>query len=391
MSLIQLEFLTSDDNLIQICTLYWAQDDQGNFAYKLTDLAKMQNLSSREFSKFVGQYCRALSTNNVCSGCGAPYVYKNRSDFQQWIRYHQDDWLCATCIEQERTRQKALQIEEEERQRAFIDTTFSSVERTPIDLSQLTFEHAIYLLSLVRIAASEDFTHIMPLHLTVARLAPTENFTYDVIRQLFQHKLIYISSKSSIDAFVFENGDIERFYLDRVSWDLPISSKSQNSQGLIEELEAVFRNGNWPESWRNEWRALWKKIALQECLQYLEVGLNEHDLSLNPGEKTYLVLNGALEQYSVAQIYNMIWRAVRDAAAFYVRERVSKQHAANTVIGSIQRQADRAKAEGWDLKPYRRDFRCPQSMISQVLFDTALQIGERGFNSPPGALSEDAA
>jgi hypothetical protein len=391
MSLIQLEFLTSSENIIQICTLYWEHDEQGSFIYKLTDLAKMQNLSSKELSKFVGQHCRALATNDVCSGCGVFYVYKNRSDFQQRIRYRYDNWLCAACIEQERARQKALQIAEEERQCALIDITFSSVEKPPIDLNQLTFEHAVYLLSLVRLAASEDFSYIMPLRLTTEPLAPTENFTYEVIRQLFQHKLIYISPKSSIDAFVFQNEGIERFYLDRVSWDLPISSGSKNSQGLIEELEAIFRNGNWPESWRNEWRALWKKIALQECLQYLEVGLNEHGLSLNPGEKTYLVLNGALEQYSVAQIYNMIWRAVRDAAAFYVRERVPKQHAANTVIGSIQRQADRAKAEGWDLKPYRRDFRCPQSMISQVLFDTALQIGEKGFNSPPGALSEDAA
>ena len=391
MSLIQLEFLTSDDNTIQTCMRYWALDEQGNFTYKLTDLANSQNLSSRELSKFVGQNCRALSTTYVCSGCGTPYVYKNRSDFQQWTRYHRDTWLCDTCIEQERARQKALQIAEEERQRAFINTTFSSVEKTPVDLSQLTFAHAIYLLSLVRLAASEDFSHIIPLRLTTESLAPTENFTYEVIRQLFQHKLIYISPQSPIGAFVFENSDIERFYLDKVSWELPISSKSQTSHGLIEELETVFRDEDWPESWRNEWRALWKKIALQECLQYLEVGLNEHGLSLNPGEKTYLVLNGALEQYSVAQVYNMIWRAVRDAAAFYLRERVPKQHAANTVIGSIQRQADRAKAEGWDLKPYRRDFRCPQSMISRVLFDTALQIGERGFNSPPGALNEDAA
>lgn len=391
MSLIRLELLTSDDDSIQICTRYWEVDEQGNFTYKLSDLAKMQNLSSRELSKFVSQSCQALSIKDVCSGCGTPYVYKSRSDFQERIRYHRDDWLCANCMEQERVRQRALQIAEEERQRTLINTNFSSVEKIPIDLSQLTFEHAVYLLSLIRLAASEDFSHIVPLRLTTEPLTLTENFSYEVIRQLFHHKIIYICPQSPIDAFVFENGNIERFYLDRVSWDLPISSKSQNSQGLIEELEAVFRNENWPETWRNEWRALWKKIALQECLQYLEVGLNEHGLSLKPGEKTYLVLNGALEQYSVAQVYNMIWRAVRDAAAFYLRERVPKQHAANTVIGSIQRQADRAKAEGWDVKSYRRDFRCPQSMISQVLFDTALQIGEKGFNSPPGALNEDAA
>ena len=384
MSLIQLEFFTGDSNVIQICTYYWELDEQMNFPNKLTDLANMQNLSTRELSKFVSQNCRALSTKDVCSGCRDPYVYKTRSDFQQRIRYPHTNWLCPTCIEQERARQKALQIAEEEQQREMVNSTFSSVEKTPIDLGEITFEDAVYLLSFIRLAASEDFTHLIPLRLITEPLAPTENFSREVILQLFHHKLIYISPKSTIDAFVFEGGYPERFYSDKVSWELPISSKSENSQGLIEELEAVFRNGTWPESWRGEWQALWKKIALQECLQYLEVGLNEHGLSLNPGEKTYLVFNGALEQYSVAQVYNMIWRAVRDAAAFYVRERVPKQHAANTVIGSIQRQADRAKAEGWDLKPYRRDRRCQESMISQVLFNTALQIGEKGFNTPPG-------
>src|SRR5438067_1456175 len=156
MSMIHLEFLTNDDNIIQLCTLFWEHDEQGNFTYKLTDLARTQNLSSRELSKFVGQHCQALSTNDVCSSCDAPYLYKNRSDFQQRIRYRRNNWLCATCVEQEKARQKALQIAEEERQQAFIATTFSSIERIPIDLSQLTFEQAIYLLSLVRLAASED-------------------------------------------------------------------------------------------------------------------------------------------------------------------------------------------------------------------------------------------
>jgi hypothetical protein len=67
-----------------------------------------------------------------------------------------------------------------------------------------------------------------------------------------------------------------------------------------------------------------------------------------------------------------------------MRERIPKQQAANSVVGNIQRAADRAQAEGWNVKPYGRDRRCPQSMVSIVLFDAVLKIGERGFNEPPG-------
>jgi hypothetical protein len=97
-----------------------------------------------------------------------------------------------------------------------------------------------------------------------------------------------------------------------------------------------------------------------------------------------------LEEYSVAQAYNFIWRAAKDAAAFYQRGGVNKQYAANTVVRAIQRQAERALSEGWEVKAYRRDFRCPQSMIGQILFDTCLQIGDVGFTQTPriGAISK---
>lgn len=95
-----------------------------------------------------------------------------------------------------------------------------------------------------------------------------------------------------------------------------------------------------------------------------------------------MTLASVLQNFSVAQVYNFIWRAGRDAAAFYQRGGVTRSHAANTVIGTIQRNADRARAEEWDVKPYRRDRRAPRSMVSEVLFDTALQVGELAFNAP---------
>jgi hypothetical protein len=51
-------------------------------------------------------------------------------------------------------------------------------------------------------------------------------------------------------------------------------------------------------------------------------------------------------------VYSFIWRAAKDAAAFYVRERVTKRHAANTVVGAIERSAERAVANGWDVKDF---------------------------------------
>ena len=61
-----------------------------------------------------------------------------------------------------------------------------------------------------------------------------------------------------------------------------------------------------------------------------------------------MILKSVLNDFSIGQAYNFIWRAARDAAAFYVREGTSKTHAANIVPGAIQRMGERALSEGWD-------------------------------------------
>jgi hypothetical protein len=99
----------------------------------------------------------------------------------------------------------------------------------------------------------------------------------------------------------------------------------------------------------------------------------------------------SISRFTIGQAYNFIWRAARDAAAFYVRENTSKAHAVNIVPGSIQRAAERAVAEGWTVKAFRRDRRVPESHVSHVLFTMALKLPDGGFGSvPPTPPDADA-
>jgi len=102
------------------------------------------------------------------------------------------------------------------------------------------------------------------------------------------------------------------------------------------------------------------------------------------GEKTRHVVANAINDFSIGQVYSFIWRASKDAAAFYVRERVTKTHAANTVVGAIERSAERAVANGWDVKDYRRDRRVPETPLVQV-FAASTGLGERYWSEVPGA------
>jgi ribosome-binding ATPase YchF (GTP1/OBG family) len=133
---------------------------------------------------------------------------------------------------------------------------------------------------------------------------------------------------------------------------------------------------------------LHRAVALQERLQYLKAKLEEHDFELRAGEKILLVLKSVHERFSVGQVMNFIWRAVRDATAFYVRENTSKTHATNIVPG-VQRLAERAVADNWDVKSYGRDRSAPESALSQLLFTAILKLPKGVAAVPPTSRIED--
>ncbi|WP_420627840.1 hypothetical protein [Candidatus Leptofilum sp.] len=387
MPLIQLEFLTDDDEIINICKDYWEMDENLKFKQSVASIAKTFGLKSNQTSKFVAQHCNAKSAKIVCANCNEPHIFSNRSEFQYQQRYSNSaTWICSNCERAERQRKIEDQKALEEQKRFLIREKFSiEKQNRTLDIHSMSLENAVYLLSLVRLGASEDLDSVRPFSSISQQLSPTQEYNNEIIKQLFRENLIFVHPHSHPDAFIFDGISIPQFYIGHVMWALPTDPTSESPKELIINLESIFSTMDWPEHWHEEWNPLWKKIALEECLEYLNVCLDDHGFSFSPGEKTILVFKNVLVNFSVSQTYSMIWRAAKDAAAFYVRKNVTKNHAANTVVGSIQRYSERAKAEGWEVTKYGRDRRCPQSLISQVFFNTVLQIGDSGFNEPPAS------
>jgi len=116
----------------------------------------------------------------------------------------------------------------------------------------------------------------------------------------------------------------------------------------------------------------------------------EYGFNFSPGDKTHHVILGLLESFSPAQIYMFIWRAVKDAAAYFVRAPTNRNRAANSAIGRIQRQAERAIAENWQIKSFRRDRRAPISMVGHVLYRAALRLEDDGIYYIPRPIAGDS-
>lgn len=100
----------------------------------------------------------------------------------------------------------------------------------------------------------------------------------------------------------------------------------------------------------------------------------EHDLPFAAGPKTVTTLQDLLETFSIGQVYSFIWRAARDSIAYFVREGVPRQQAANSAIGRIQRSADNARANRWDVKGFRRTPKLPISMLSHLFFTVTMKV-----------------
>lgn len=285
----------------------------------------------------------------------------------------------------------------EEKIRAFCYTTW------PTDIHQpaardLDLRTAVALLALARTClfvdeAGSDETSPSCITLesladATIPLAPRGDLASFLLGELGAQGLIAISELSSPDAFTFEEGELRSYYPSRVRWLLTV----EDPERLLSEISRLAQNAaEWPSHWEQDVKNVWVEIALAECKEYFRHSAEERELPEAGEKSTETMLRYLLESLSVAQCYRVIWICAQRASDFLVRKRCSRKHAANYMIGECQRWADRARAENWEVKPFKRNFDLPRSAISHVFFDVFLKIGEAGFDSVPGAVAKQCA
>lgn len=389
MSSLQIEMLTEDEDIVRLCREYWNCDEAGKFATSVTQVAREHGVKSGDLSKIVTANSIAFSRDNVCYACQQPFILQNRSSYTEFLRWPERKQICSTCHKQEVALQNSLREAKLRQQRELIRNAFNLEPATP-DIQSLDLEDVVLLVSFIRVAASDDLTIYGPINKAEQRLSPSADFDIAVLKHLYTKRLILIHPDSAPIAFNFENDIAVPNHWDALLFALPTGSDLQETRNFIEATDNVLREkALWPKEWHEQTLALWRQIALQECLEYLELALTQRLLPFNATEKTQLVLSSLLERFSTAQICNMIWTCASRAVDYQVRERITKTHTANIAVSNLQNYSDRALAEGWIIKQSRRDFKCPQSIISQVAYNLALGIGDRGFNEVPTSIRFD--
>lgn len=391
---LKLTFLTEDAELRELIAAYWDVDPASQkFSFTAQEIAATYSTTPSQLHKLVASHCQAASVSRLCERCKAPYVYMNRTEF---IAHRNSKYAfrCKACLsaatrahqaQTPRRSQEAQEAQERER-RDVLWRSYSLARHGPVHCEDMDLQEAIYALSLFRAGASEDFKYILPLaQLNTRRLTPSHQFDVEVVRSLWRKGVILPHPGSSLDGFVWTDEGPSQIYLDRVHWGWPSAEPSPSLRDVYNSLETRIAHGATKEEWEAA-RGIAMHVALLECFEYLAISLSKHNLPFEPGEKTRDTFLHVLRRFSIGQAFSFIWRSAKDAAAFRAREPVSRQHAANTVVGAVQRLAERASSEKWDVWAYRRTPECPQSMISQVVFGGLLGVGESYFERTLGSI-----
>ena len=366
---------------------------------KASDIIKEYNIdttSSKLYTLFPPIICEDI----ICPVCNEP-MYKERDSKSSYswnkkkpfcaICGHTDEIICKCnyCIaEREKVRklneERKVRILQEKREK--IKKVYD-LNIVPVNYSELNFREKDFLGALLRTSLSEDMEVILPLNDAERELAPTIGYIKEILSYLIGRGVISVDSNSSIDAFLDSNEekDIEFpnvYYITMVKYRINIVG----DEDIKNILSKIINPKSFSDADKEDALNIWKEIALEECIEYFEYQMKSVRFDFNIGEKTIAIFKDLLENFSVSQIYGIIYKSVANATKYYQESSVSKKQAANSVIGGCQRYAERAMINNWELAKYSRIKELPQSMISEFFFDRVIGVGSLGFNMPPSEL-----
>lgn len=366
---------------------------------KASDIIKEYNIdttSSKLYTLFPPIICEDI----ICPVCNEP-MYKERDSKSSYswnkkkpfcaICGHTDEIICKCnyCIaEREKVRKlnekRKVRILQEKREK--IKKVYD-LNIVPVNYSELNFREKVFLGALLRTSLSEDMEVILPLNDAERELAPTIGYIKEILSYLIGRGVVSVDSNSSIDAFLDSNEekDIEFpnvYYITMVKYRINIVG----DEDIKNILSKIINPKSFSDADKEDALNIWKEIALEECIEYFEYQMKSVRFDFNIGEKTIAIFKDLLENFSVSQIYGIIYKSVANATKYYQESSVSKKQAANSVIGGCQRYAERAMINNWELAKYSRIKELPQSMISEFFFDRVIGVGSLGFNMPPSEL-----
>jgi len=308
---------------------------------------------------------------------GSKYFPEDREIFCPECNHKHNSDRC-TCFNCEIIRENE-KLEEEKKLRTRIEYFLGNEGVSPVDYSDITLEEKIYLASLLRTGLSEDLNIISLNKNIYSPLTPSYKFTIEIIDSLLERGIIIININSPLDCFCILQDHSISFYHDKVQYLLNINYHKPYAE-LVNDLMNLTIDAEQNTLFLFQ---LWKRLAIEECIEYLLYNMQSVNFNFSPGKKTIQVFSDLLQHFSTSQIFYLIYNNVTRATRYSRESSTPVYQAANSVIGNCQRLGETALSQGWEPTKYKRWKSNPQSEISKLLFNRIMKIDHEGFDHKP--------
>lgn len=287
---------------------------------------------------------------------------------------------CPSCIE---NREKKIA-----KRRTKISERYSLSGRIK-DFSGLAFRDKVFLGAICDSMLSEDKREIISLADLdeCPPLAPTEEFSLNIVDTLLQAQLIKISPSSPLDAFEWDSvdGSPVEYDLKKLRFLLNVDSDGEIDTCIYKAMRADFFDAETADELDLAAAVvLWKDLAVEECYQYLVYQLEKLRLYYLPQKRSRAVFRKLLEKFSIREIYYLIWKQLEYISLKLRQRQVTEKHAVNCIIPGCERYAELILENEWQAVKYRRPRELPLSAMTMYLFNKVLKIGENtAFDCQP--------
>lgn len=243
---------------------------------------------------------------------------------------------------------------------------------TSPSFDMLSVKEKAYLGALLRVALDRKYLLISMDHGIPTELAPIKEYRELIMAQLLERKIItaYTLSKNTSEQVI-------RNLMGKTLYDICVSDVNKNKEELITHLM-------WPGKISiNAYPStviLLKEIQIHEAIEYMMLTLQQFDLPIFKSEQRYILLfMQILNAYAQSQLFNFIYTAIRNQAAYRKKVHQTYIPIANYIFISISDRFEKARINNWEITHFRRSWQGQQTELSKIINNRLLNMGESVF------------
>ncbi|WP_426150113.1 hypothetical protein [Pseudomonas sp. DC3000-4b1] len=357
---IRLELFTEDPEEVAFIRRYWAMDDSGAFLEKVSDLLPFKDIpQSGAIAAYVRERCKAYDENQPCVECGDPIEIGSRSEARKQPPHSSRRCECCQQLANNLKRQRDAEMA------AALDARLAEHAREQdahsYDYAAIKDDEALILLAL-EAAITPRLASGSFILADCEALAPSSPSPF--IKRLWTTGILIDLPLEAPPGAYFLKGDELWFERDNVVYALAPDKHGQDAAQWLETLcTRSFSDGA-------ALTELWLDYAVQDVMNYFRSECLTYNHLLEEEElgQVESSFRHALRTYSVAQLWSVAWRAVRDAASLASRTYYNRYKAAATLPGKVRRLLEKAEREGMVLRAWSRREEQPAGTLGMVFW-----------------------